>query len=59
MRLLFRIGPVVFLAGLLVALFAQSDPTENPPAPSSKPSAPPATAPRRCPISTCASATPS
>src|SRR6476661_3432862 len=29
MRQLFRIGPIVFLAGLLVVLFAQSDPAEK------------------------------
>ena len=29
MRLLFRIGPIVFVTGLLVVLFAQSDPAEK------------------------------
>ena len=29
MRQLFRIGPIVFLTGLLVVLFAQSDPAEK------------------------------
>jgi hypothetical protein len=29
MRLLFRIGPTVFLTGLLVVLFAQSEPAEK------------------------------